>query len=88
MKHPDSYPIAVIQDRYDGAYSGGAWLAIANAREPFDDTATRASWCLRNGPHGGDTDAMLFWEEPPGWIAAGTTPDEAIAKLAEKAAHQ
>ena len=83
--HPALYPVAIIQDRYNGAYSHGNWLAIANAREAYDDTATRASWCLRNGPHGGDTEAIVFWASPPDWIAAGTTPEDAIAKLTEKA---
>lgn len=80
----DLYPIAIIQDRYNGAYSGGQWLAIANASNWFRDTLTRVSWCLYDGPHGGDTDAMMFWSEPPEWIAVGMTPDAAIANLEAK----
>lgn len=83
--HPDLYPVAIIQDRYSGTYSGGCWLAIANARESYDDTMTRASWCLRDGLHGDDITAVLFWEQPPCWLAAGATPGDAIAKLAGKA---
>ena len=41
----------------------------------------RAAWVLLHGPHGGDLDAMDFWAAPPEWVAAGSTPDEAIANL-------
>jgi hypothetical protein len=76
------YPVAIIQDRYNGCYSHGQWLAISQASNWYRDTLTRVSWCLYEGPHGDDMDAMTFWQNPPEWIAAGATPEEAIAKLA------
>lgn len=80
----DTYPVAIIEDRYRGSYSGGAWLAIAGADRAFNDMGCRATWCLTCGPSGGDPDAMLFWDSPPDWIAVGSTPDEALAKLRSK----
>lgn len=70
------YPVAVIQDRYSGTYSGGFWLAVANA-----DIDRRVMAVLENGPHGDDGDAMIFWNRPPFWIASGATPTDAIEKL-------
>lgn len=72
----DLWPVAVIEDRYGGVYSGGAWLAIAEATIHLG-LQTRVGWCLDDGPHGDDGDAMEFWAEPPPWIAVGATPDEA-----------
>ncbi len=37
----DTYPIAIIEDRYCGSYSGGAWLAIAGADRAFNDMGCR-----------------------------------------------
>lgn len=72
----DLWPVAIIEDRYHGTYSGGAWIAIAEADSAYGDR-TRVSWCLNVGPHGDDTDAMVFWAEPPPWVAVGGTPDAA-----------
>lgn len=77
------HPVAVILDRYSGAYSGGRWLAVAHA-----DVLSR--WVtILNEAHGGDDLAIKFWESPPVWVAAGKTPGAAIdaleAKLAEAA---
>lgn len=74
------WPVAIIQDRYSGTYSGGSWLAISEASNMLEER-TRASWCLEEGPSGGDTDAMVFWMFKPDWIAVGRTPDEALAAL-------
>jgi hypothetical protein len=76
----DHYPIAVIEDRYSGVYSGGKWLAISRAHY-LENGAYRIVRCLESGPHGDDSDAMEFWAAPPSWIASGETPDEAIRKL-------
>lgn len=78
-----TFPIAIIEDRYGGAYSRGRWLAIAEADAPFDGprSETRVQFCLNDGPHGGDTDAMTFWIAPPDWIAVGMTPEEARTAL-------
>ncbi len=79
----ERYPIVVMQDRYNGSYSGGRWLAVAEASELVDVTNTRAQFCLvsDDGPSGGDIEARIFWENPPKWIAVGATPDEAIKAL-------
>lgn len=69
------YPIAVIEDRYGGTYSGGAWLAVANADENLPGILSG------DGPHGGDGEAMVFWSAPPWWIAAGSDPNAAVAAL-------
>jgi hypothetical protein len=78
-----TYPIAIIEDRYQGAYSGGQWLAIACA-DAVDDGEVRIMRCLAYGPHGPDPLAMAFWMFPPPWIAAGKTPQEARTALLEK----
>jgi hypothetical protein len=81
----DEYPVAVIQDRYSGSYSGGAWLAIARCDETIGRLGpSRIVFCLTEGPHGGDGDAMAFWSEPAPWIAVGNTPDEALAALRKR----
>lgn len=74
------YPIAVVQDRYNGAYSRGLWIAVADA-DRLENGATRIYHILEDGPHGGDTDAMFFWGSPPPWVAVGNTPDEAVSAL-------
>lgn len=81
-----AWPIVILQDRYGGTYSGGAWLAIAKAdeAEPNAMGASRVVCCLMAGPHGSDTDAMAFWLFPPPWIAAGSSPNEAAIALLEK----
>lgn len=79
----ETYPIAIVQDRYTGVCSGGRWLAIASATDLLGDGMTRVDFCLGSddGPSGSDLDAGLFWIDPPSWIAVGSSPDEALAKL-------
>ena len=83
----DQWPVAIIEDRYGGAYSAGKWIAIAQADTAVFDTPygedyeTRAEYLLSEGPHGGDPDAAEFWLAAPDWIAVGDTPDEALANL-------
>ncbi len=74
------YPIAVVEDRYQGTYSQGRWLAVSQADTPVG-RINRAGWLLENGPFGGDVEAMEFWGAPPAWIAVGDTPGQAIARL-------
>ena len=76
----EHYPIAVIEDRYGGVYSGGKWLAISCA-DHLENGAYRIVRCLEDGPHRDDSDAAVFWSNPPSWIASGGSPDEAIRKL-------
>lgn len=75
-----TYPLVIIEDRYQGVYSSGRWLAIANATIPVDK-GSRIDWALASGPSGDDLNAAAFWINPPHWIAAAATPDEAIQKL-------
>jgi hypothetical protein len=75
------YPIALVQDRYSGCYSGGDWLAVANANHEFRGTS-RAHWLMGDdGPHGGDLVAGVFWRDRPPWVVVGDTPDRALANL-------
>lgn len=78
------WPVVVMQDRYGGLYSGGYWLAIAEADTPHDSfllDPTRAGYCLEAGPNGDDAEAVIFWSDRPDWIAAADSPDEAVAAL-------
>jgi hypothetical protein len=86
----DNFPVALVQDRYQGVYSGGAWLAIAEASELVDSTNTRVQFCLTDdrGPFGQDPDAAAFWVDPPAWIASGNTPAAALEALGSGAADQ
>jgi hypothetical protein len=77
------YPVSITEDRYQGAYSRGKWIAIASADEHLSAFHEGESlFCL--GPWGGDRDAARFWNDPPNWIAAGATPNEALAALESK----
>lgn len=78
------HPIAIIEDRYGGAYSGGEWLAISQAYIEHSNKTTRASYCLQDGPSGDDVSAMNFWSDKPDWITAGSSPDKALAELRER----
>ncbi|CAN5236672.1 hypothetical protein BH09PSE1_BH09PSE1_06860 [soil metagenome] len=77
------WPIAVFEDRYEGCYSRGRWLAVSKADELIGGEK-RASWVLGNGPFGGDTEAMRFWDGAPNWIAAGDTPEQAVKHLLDQ----
>ena len=79
-----AYPVAIIQDRYFGLYSGGLWFAIAMADAPWgpvDPEPSRAQFCLDEGPNGTDEEAVAFWRSKPSWIAVGNTPGEAVERL-------
>lgn len=82
---PDSlFPIVVVQDRYFGLYSGGAWFAIANADTPFgptDPEPTRIAYCIDEGPNGTDEEAVAFWSDPPKWVAVGVDAETALRAL-------
>ena len=82
------WPIAIVEDRYNGAYSGGAWIAISQADERVTATKnTRIEVVLFDGPHGEDPVAKEFWADPPDWVAVGATPAEALANLKHKTPH-
>ncbi|MBO9715197.1 hypothetical protein [Sphingomonas sp.] len=81
----DLYPVAILEDRYGGGYSGGKWIAVACADEGFGlEPLSRVDWMLQNGPHGNDLDAAGFWSNPPTWVAVGSTPDGALEALAQR----
>ena len=83
--NPDPlFPVVVLQDRYCGLYSGGEWLAVANADTPYnpiDPDPTRAIFCQDEGPNGTDEEAKNFWRKPPRWVAAAASPNAAVEKL-------
>ena len=79
----DLFPIAVLQDRYGGAYSRGAWLAIACSNK-LENGAYRIIRCMEGGPHGDDSEAGISWSDPLSWIAVGNTPEEAIQNLRQR----
>ena len=76
----DLHPIMVVQDRYQGVYSGGGWWAVARADDLLDGM-TRIQWLMENGPGGDDVTCAVLWNRRPPWVAAAQTPDEAVAAL-------
>lgn len=72
----DIFPVTIINDRYGGCYSKGAFLAFN--LEPWD-VPKGVSW-------GGDVDCAEFWadEAPKYVIGKGNTPNEAYRDLVEK----
>ncbi|HEX8484434.1 hypothetical protein [Sphingomonas sp.] len=78
------YPIMVVEDRYQGVYSGGCWWAVACADELLENKM-RGQWLMENGPGSDDVTCGVFWSRPPPWIAAGQSPDDAVASLVAKA---
>jgi hypothetical protein len=77
--HDETFPIAIIEDRYS-VYAGGSWLAIAQA-DILHDGLPRITWCLSHGPFAGDIEAAEFWASPPNWIAVGQSPDHVLEVL-------
>ena len=85
QRRPSLYPIAAVEDRYGGVYSGGRWLAIAGADELISPGLRRIDTIFgQSGPHGGDVEAAIFWADPPEWLDVGDTPDDAVAALKAK----
>jgi hypothetical protein len=67
------YPCTVINDRYHGQYSGGAWVAF-----PLD---------AEDVPAGADAEDFYceaFWATYQGAHGVGATPDEAVRALIAK----
>lgn len=83
-----AYPIAIVNDRYGGVYSGGKWLAIAGIDNPRLGGSVLKMLARDGGgtpnPWGGDEQAGFFWRDPPAWIAVGDTPEKALAPLKAK----
>jgi len=86
--HGWAHPIAIIEDRYGGTYSGGEWIAIAKVTDPKTGGATlrllHSEPDEEPSPWGGDDDAMNFWDDPPSWVGVGRTPDAALTALKVK----
>lgn len=74
------WPVAILEDRYQGTYSHGAWIAVAHADQHGDVLAMVAAG---DGPWGDDFEAADFWwtDKQRPWLAVGATPDEALAAL-------
>jgi hypothetical protein len=86
LSKADLSPVVIVQDKYSGCYSSGTWIAVAGAdtqcRLVVDAVTTRIGYFLHHsGAFGSDTDAMLFWSNPPSWLAVGATPGEALSNL-------
>lgn len=75
--------MALVQDRYRGIYSGGEWLAIAEADASLEE-GSRVDWVLKCGPNGDDVEARKFWAASPHWIASAQIPDAALVALFAK----
>lgn len=71
----DIHPLTIINDRYGGVYSGGAYLAFK--LEPWD---------VPKGVDGSDMECASFWDEDAKeyTIGKGDTVQEAIDDLASK----
>lgn len=67
------FPTTIIQDRYNGTYSGAVWLAF-----PLD------FWNVPDEVEGGDGECMMFWESYDGEVGKGSTPELAMANLVAK----
>lgn len=68
MKYP--YPLTIVMDRYNGAYSGGKFIAWNEDYENINYDA-----------HSGDVEASSFWINNTKVCGKGDSPKEAIADL-------
>lgn len=71
----ERYPVAVIQDRYSGAYSGAAWIACSLT--DFAEVLAIA--------HDEDSVAARVPDDCP-WAGVGDTPDDAVQDLLRRPA--
>lgn len=80
-RRSNPYPVTIVMDRYNGAYSGAKWLAFE--RDPGG---------IPDAIGGGDTSEMDFWDptyagkeridtDETKLIGRGDTPDLALADL-------
>jgi hypothetical protein len=82
-----AFPIVVIEDRYNGVYSGGKWIAFAKADD--ENLSCVLAYLTENvGPWGDDIVARVFGQSLPAWAAVGATPDEAVQAVRAKIAGQ
>ena len=88
MKH---HPVAILEDRYNGAYSKGSFLCISEHTSHdlgianTDEVNNQGMWSrydyLIGYARSEDLEAEEFWKNPPNWVAVGNTPDEALLNL-------
>ncbi|MBR2014136.1 MAG: hypothetical protein IJ998_01790 [Alistipes sp.] len=67
------YPTTIVRDRYNGTYSGAAWLAFPMFVE---DVPTEVD--------GEDPECIIFWDTYNGVVGKGNTPELAMANLVAK----
>lgn len=82
------YPIAIIEDRYQGVYSKGKWVAIPSSDDQqgdFEGHRSSLEYLYEYG-FGNPAEAKDFWYTHGDelWIAVGDTPNEALKNLVEK----
>jgi len=73
------YPMTIIYDRYNGAYSGGVWLAFN--LKPSN---------IPNDIHGDDITCAAFWNNfhlMDIVVGRGDTPEQAAKDLVETLAY-
>ena len=69
----DLYPIVIRESRYQGAYEGDAWFAIANCHEIPEEAISEDSECQE------------FWlSEKAQLIGRGATPNDAVIDLVSR----
>lgn len=73
------YPCTVVQDRYDGGYSKGKWIAFPCK-----------SYEVPSEIYGSDIDCMTFWadNDDNSCIGKGCTIEDAYEDLRSKCRHQ
>lgn len=80
-----TYPVSIFEDRYTGVYSGGTWVAVAQADQVHSNGKTRYD-IVFDGTHNDDISAGTFGnliDDIP-WIAVGNSPNEAYENLVRK----
>lgn len=82
----NQYPVAILEDRYTGCYSGGQWIAVARFLDQEPASSGSRLDAVEAGAQGDDFEADDFWMlyGSLDWIAVGQTPDAALAALRRK----
>ena len=78
----EDYPIMILEDRYNGVYSKGEWIAIARWDIPAVKTMQQTRFEKVNEcANGNDIESSIFWSDPPEWVAVGDRPHHALFNL-------
>lgn len=73
------WPIALLEDRYGGVYSGGAWVAMGRS----DRQKSRDA--VFEGTNASDNECAEFWtNERKALVGLGPSPNEALQDLMTK----